>query len=411
MTIEAGPVEPSAFDANDFRRRVCEFLEANAPDLPFRTGTRSPENDREAKILRAWGRDVFSAGFSGADWPVEHGGRVDFDALEDFIVSEEFARVRAPTPIGSGGLMAHALIHFGSDEQRQAYLPAIRSYEHVWCQLFSEPDAGSDLASMRTTAVRDGAHFIVNGQKVWSTNAFYADMGYLLARNDASVAKHAGISAFALDMRLPGIEIRPLREMTGTSDFNEVFFNDVRMPASALVGELNDGWRIATVSLSAERAHVGALVVRLRQNLDALIDLARQTPRTTGTGSAATDPLVRQAIAGFAARVEISTLLSRATMERRIRNEHREMDVPLTKLSFANLNWDIAAYGLMLQGIDGSVVRGEHSGGEHDASVHGRWQDELLYAKAYTISGGSNQIMQNLLGERGLGLPREPKPG
>ncbi len=234
-----------------------------------------------------------------------------------------------------------------------------------------------------------------------------------MARTDLSVSKHAGISAFALDMTLPGIETRPLKEMTGTSDFNEVFFNDVRVPAEALIGEPNDGWRIATDSLAAERAGVGALVVRLRQNLDALIDLARRTPRNSlargasaASGSAgdtaAQDPKVRQVIAGFTARVEIATLLSQATMARRMRNEVRAMDVPLSKLLFANLNWDIADYGVKLQGAYGTLM-------ESDAADHGRWQEELLYAKAYTISGGSNQIMQNMLAERGLGLPREPK--
>ena len=393
-------LDTPGFDSDNFRHRVRAFLEANAPDLAYRTGTRSPESDAEADILRLWGRDVYAAGLFGADWPVEYGGQPGYDADQDFIVSEEFARLRAPMPIGAGSLSAHALIQFGTTDQRGRYLPAIRGYEHVWCQLFSEPDAGSDLASMRTTAIRDGDCFIVNGQKVWSTNAFYADMGYLLARTDPSVAKHAGISAFALDMSLPGIETRPLREMTGTSDFNEVFFSDVRVPADALIGGLNDGWRIATDSLAAERAGVGALVVRLRQNLDALIDLARRVPR--GSGTAVQDSVVRQALAGFSARVEIATLLSQATMDRRSRGEVRAMDVPISKLSFANLNWDIAEYGVNLEGAYGTLNNA-------DATDHGRWQDELLYAKAYTISGGSNQVMQNLLAERALGLPREPK--
>jgi alkylation response protein AidB-like acyl-CoA dehydrogenase len=388
-------------DEAAFRQRVRDYLAANAPDLAFRTGTRSPENEAESTLLKAWARDLYAEGFFGADWPVAYGGRADFDADEEFIVSEEFAAVRAATPVGSGGLAAHALIHFGTEAQRDRYLPTIRSYEHVWCQLFSEPDAGSDLASMRTTALRDGESFVLNGQKVWSTNAFFSDMGYLLARTDPSVSKHAGISAFALDMSLPGIEIRPLKEMTGTSDFNEVFFDNVQVPADALIGELNDGWRIATDSLAAERASVGALVVRLRQNLDALIDLARRTPQ--GLATAASDSVVRQAIAGFTARVEIATLLSQATMERRNRNIVRAMDVPLSKLTFADLNWDIAEYGVNLQGARGTL--GQH---EPDAADLGRWQDELLYAKAYTISGGSNQIMRNLLSERALGMPRDP---
>jgi alkylation response protein AidB-like acyl-CoA dehydrogenase len=388
-------------DEAAFRQRVRRYLAANTPNLPFRTGTRSPEDEAESAVLKAWGRDLYAEGYFGADWPVAYGGRADYDADEEFIVSEEFAAVRAPTPIGAGGLAAHALIHFGTDAQRDRYLPPIRRYEHVWCQLFSEPDAGSDLASMRTTARRDGESFVLNGQKVWSTNAFFSDMGYLLARTDPSVVKQAGISAFALDMSLPGIEIRPLREMTGTSDFNEVFFDNVQVPADALIGALNDGWRIATDSLAAERASVGALVVRLRQNLDALIDLARRTPR--GPATAAADCVVRQAIAGFTARVEIATLLSQATMERRNRNVVRAMDVPLSKLTFADLNWDIALYGVNLQGASGTL--GQH---EPEAVDRGRWQDELLYAKAYTISGGSNEIMRNLLSERALAMPRDP---
>ena len=389
-------------DLDLFRQHVRDYIAANAPDLPYRVGTRSPENLAESEVLRTWSRDLYAAGFHGAGWPVEYGGRADHDAAEEFIVTEEFARARAAIPIGAGSLAAHALLHFGTKAQCQYYLPKIRSYQHVWCQLFSEPDAGSDLASMRTTAQRDGDVFVVNGQKVWSTNAFFSDIGYLLARTDSSVAKHAGISCFALDMSLPGITTRPLREMTGTSDFNEVFFDDVRVPAEAMIGEMNNGWHIATDSLGAERAGVGALVIRLRQNLDALIGLVRRTP--SANGRLADDPSVRQNIAAFTARVETATLLSRAAIERRARGEFREMDVPLTKLGFAELNWDLANYGLSVQGMHVTLATDSP-----DAIDGGAWQDELLYAKAYTISGGSNEIMRNLLGERALGLPREPK--
>ncbi len=391
------------FAADEFRARVRAYITAHAPDLPYRVGTRSPETTAESEVLRAWSRDLYAAGFHGADWPVQYGGRADHDPAEAFIVTEEFARARAAVPIGAGALAAHALLHFGTEAQCEHYLPRIRSYEHVWCQLFSEPDAGSDLASMRTTAVRDGDVFIVNGQKVWSTNAYFSDMGYLLARTDSSVTKHAGISVFALDMALPGISTRPLREMTGTSDFNEVFFDDVRVPANALIGDLNNGWTIATDSLASERAGVGALVIRLRQNLDALIALARATPARQGR--LADDPVVRQHIAGFAARVEIATLVAQAATHSRTLGTSREMDVPLTKLGFAQLNWDLAEFAVTMQGAYGLL-----STDSPDALDGGHWQDELLYAKAYTISGGSNQIMQNLLGERALGLPREPKP-
>jgi alkylation response protein AidB-like acyl-CoA dehydrogenase len=393
----------SEFDEHAFRQRIRDLIAAHAPSLPYRVGTRSPEDEHESKILREWSRQLYDAGFFGADWPVEFGGRgEDFHAVEEMIVTEELAKSRTPIPIGSGSLAAHALLAFGSRQQQEHFLPKIRSYEHVWCQLFSEPDAGSDLAGMRTTAMPDGDRFVVNGQKVWSTNAAFADVGYLLARTDPSLPKHAGISAFALDMKLPGITVRPLKEMTGTSDFNEVFFDDVSMPASALIGEINNGWHIATTSLASERAGVGALVIRLRQNLDALIAYAKSTPGRRGT--VADDPIIRQRLAQFTARVEIATLMSEAAMDRRLRGVFREADVPMIKLGFARVNEDLSYLGIEIQGMRG--ILSSHDPGALD---DGHWQDEFLYAKAYTISGGSNQIMQNLLGERALGLPREPK--
>jgi alkylation response protein AidB-like acyl-CoA dehydrogenase len=393
----------SEFDERAFRQRIRDFIAAHAPSLPYRVGTRSPEDEHESKILREWSRQLYDAGFFGGDWPVEFGGRGDeYNAVEEMIVTEELAKARTPIPIGSGSLAGHALLQFGSRLQQEHFLPKIRSYEHVWCQLFSEPDAGSDLAGMRTAAIRDGDRFVVNGQKVWSTNAAFADVGYLLARTDPSLPKHAGISAFALDIKLPGINVRPLKEMTGTSDFNEVFFDDVSMPATALIGEVNNGWHIATTSLASERAGVGALVIRLRQNLDALIAYAKSTPGRRGT--VADDPIIRQRLAQFTARVEIATLMSEAAMDRRLRGVIREADVPMIKLGFARVNEDLSYLGIEIQGM-----RGILSSDDPGALDDGHWQDEFLYAKAYTISGGSNQIMQNLLGERALGLPREPK--
>lgn len=389
-----------SIDLDAFRKELREFIQDNAPDLPFRTGTRSPEDAHEAKLLREWSALLFKHNYYGAEWPVEFGGKGEVDASEGIIVSEEMARARAAVPIGAGSLAGFAILSFGTDAQRQFHLSKIRSYEHIWCQLFSEPDAGSDLASMRTKAVPDGDEFVVTGQKVWSTNAKWAEWGFLLARTDPTVSKHAGISAFALDMTLPGIDVRPMKEMTGTSDFNEVFFNEVRVPASAVIGQVNDGWRVATLSLAEERAGVGALVVRLRQGLDALIDLAGRVD--IGGRPASKDPVVRQQLAAFHCRVEIASLLAQATVDRRLAGIVRVQDAPISKLLFANLNWDMGDYGVMLQGMSGTLFNTDPH-----AVDGGRWQDELLYAKAYTISGGSNEIMRNLLSERGLGLPRD----
>ena len=175
---------------------------------------------------------------------------------------------------GAGSLAAHALISFGSDEQRRGHLPRIRSGEHVWCQLFSEPGAGSDPASLRTRAVLDGEDYVVNGQKVWTTDGHWAHYGYLLARTDIHATRHKGISAFLMDMSLPGVTVRPLRELTGTSDFNEVFLDDVRLPAAAMIGAPGQGWAIANSSLAHERTGVGAVVVKLRLAVAALQELA-----------------------------------------------------------------------------------------------------------------------------------------
>ena len=240
---------------------------------------------------------------------------------------------------------------------------------------------------------------VLNGQKVWSTNAAFAEWGYLLARTDQHVTKHAGISAFALDMSLPGILVRPLREMTGTSDFNEVFFDDVRIPAGDVIGEVDDGWRVATTSLSQERAGVGASSARLRLNLEAVVQLARSLELH---GRPATeDRVVRQRLADFAARVEIAARFTGEALDRRRRGETRVEDAPISKVVFAELNEALSTFAVDLQGTAGSL-----SDADPHAIDGGRWQDEMLYAKAYTIAGGSNEIMRNIISERGLGLPR-----
>lgn len=400
MTLTEELAEPRSLEM--FREQLKSFVAEHAPAVRYRVGTRSPDDAHEFDELTRWSAKLFEAGYAGADWPVEWGGRDGSDPIEDFIVSEELARAKVPPPLGAGSLAGHAILHFGTEEQKKKFLPRIRSYEDVWCQLFSEPDAGSDLAGMKTRAVRDGDVYVVTGQKVWSTNAAHAQWGYLLARTNPDVTKHAGISAFALDLSLPGIDVRPLKEMTGTSDFNEVFFDEVRVPADAVIGAVDDGWRVANTSLSEERAGVGAGVARLVQTLEALIELARRVE--VGGRPASQDPIVRQELARFATRVRPVALMARASIERRRRGDIRVQDASIGKLAFADLNYDMAAYGVTLSGAPGML-----SGDSPDAYDEGKWQDELLYAKAYTISGGSNEIMRNVLGERALGLPREPR--
>jgi alkylation response protein AidB-like acyl-CoA dehydrogenase len=383
-----------------FRAEVRDFVAAHAPTIPSRAGVRSAENEAELKALQDWTARLFEGGYVGADWPAEFGGRDDRSAEHAIVVSEELARAAVPGVPSGNALASHALIHHGTDEQRRKHLPEIRAGRQLWCQLFSEPNAGSDLASLRTRAVLDGDTYTVTGQKVWTTDGHWADYGYLLARTDSQSPKHKGISAFILDMSSPGISVRPLRELTGTSDFNEVFFDSVEVPAECMIGTPGQGWAIANATLGHERTSVGAAVVKLKLAVDSLIDLAREV---TIEGRPAIDSdRVRDRIGEFSAEVEALSALTYANLTRWLRGTERMHDGAMAKLMFSELNLEMARFAVELSGAAGILVDGDPN-----VLADGRWQDEWLYARAYTIAGGSSEIMRNLIAERGLALPRE----
>ena len=375
------------------------FLEERAPALPRRTGFRSPDSEEEARTVRAWHALLYSEGYLGSDWPVEWGGQGGQDPLRELILSEELERAGLPAITDQTHLAAFALLHFGTDEQRREHLPAIREGREVWCQLFSEPDAGSDLASMRTRAELVDEAYVINGQKVWSSNAEWSDYGFLLARTGTPQSRHRGISAFIVDMHTPGIEVRPLREITGSYDFSEVFFDGVRLPVTALLGAEDEGWRIALESLGAERSGIGAGAARLRLMFNDLSLLAAERCRS---GAIADTGAVRQELGRLAALVETCNHLVYWRLQRELQGRSQVTDIPIGKLAYSELNLEIAEYGLRLLGSSGL-----HPG----PSVDGRsWQDEFLYARTYTIAGGSSEIMRNLIAERGLGMPRDERP-
>jgi alkylation response protein AidB-like acyl-CoA dehydrogenase len=384
----------------EFRAEVRAFIAEHAPSIPPRAGVRSAENEAEFKALQEWTGRLYKAGYVGSDWPVEYGGRDDRSPEHSIIVAEELARAQAEGAQSGSVLASHALIHFGTDEQRRRHLPAIRAGRELWCQLFSEPGAGSDLASLRTRAVQNGDTYVVDGQKVWTTNGQWAHYGYLLARTDPDAPKHKGISAFILDMSAPGVSVRPLREMTGTSDFNEVFFDRVEVPADAIIGAPGQGWAIANATLAQERTGVGGVVVKLRLAIDGLVALARQV--TVDGRPAIESDRVRDRIGQFSAEVEALSSLTYANLTRWLRGTERMHDAAMSKLMFSELNLEMAAFAVELAGEAGVLVEG-------DGKVldNGRWQDEWLYARAYTIAGGSSEIMRNVIAERGLGLPRK----
>ena len=383
----------------EFRSEVRDFIARHAPPIPPRAGVRSAESDSEHRALQEWTARLYEGGYAGANWPAEFGGRDDRTPEHAVIVGEELARARVPGAQSGSVLASHALINFGTDEQRRRHLPEIRAGRELWCQLFSEPGAGSDLASLRTKAVQQGDKYTVDGQKVWTTDGHWASYGYLLARTDTDSPKHKGISAFILDMSSPGVTVRPLRELTGTSDFNEVFFDSVEVGADSMIGEPGQGWMIANATLAHERTNVGAVVVKLRLAVDELVALASRVD--VGGRLAIESDRVRDRIGQFSAEVEALSALTYANLTRWLRGEERMHDAPMGKLMFSELNLEMSRFAVELGGESGVLVEGDSN-----ALDQGRWQDEWLYARAFTIAGGSSEIMRTVIAERGLGLPR-----
>ncbi|BBY80335.1 acyl-CoA dehydrogenase family protein [Mycolicibacterium pulveris] len=379
------------------RMRVRDLAAQYAPPRHSRTGVRAPEA-HEIPALRKWTAILFSEQLLGVNWPVEYGGLADAHPLHESVVADELIRAGAAGPVGGGLLAGAAIVASGTTAQKDHFLPRIRSGEHIWCQLFSEPDAGSDLAGLRTRARRDGDHFVVDGQKVWTTNGQHADWGYLLARTDPDAPKHAGITAFALDMKTPGVTVRPLREITGTADFNEVFFDGVRIPETQVIGEVNGGWAVTTTSLALERSSAGS-GASLFGALNRLVRLANDV-RRDGRPALERDD-VRQAIGGFVADVHVNALVSAFGDSRALHGTGDVADAPVSKILFSEINLALHEYGVQLQGHDGVRIEG-------DAQVHddGWWQDAFLYGRAFTIAGGTNEVLRNLIAERALGLPR-----
>jgi alkylation response protein AidB-like acyl-CoA dehydrogenase len=394
MRLESAP------ELEAFRKTVRAFVAGHAPGAKTHFGVRAPEPEL-VPAIRKWTAELFDAGLLGIDWPVEYGGRPDAHPLESHIVSEEIARAGTWEPIGAAALASAAIIDFGTEEQRERFLPRMRSCTDIWCQLFSEPGAGSDLAAMSTRARRDGDSYVVDGQKVWTTNGQHADMGYLLARTDRAAPKHKGITAFAIDMRTPGVEVRPLREITGTTDFNEVFFNGARVPADNVIGTVNQGWRIAMSSLGRERSGVAAKGVSLFGALDGLITLAGRS--ATNGRPALDDSAVRQHIGALATRVAVNAALVNLVQSRMLSGTEAPADAAIGKVFFSEVNHDLAEFGVALQGTDGILTEGDPS-----VADGGWWQDAFLYARAYTIAGGANEILRTQIAERGLGMPRRP---
>jgi alkylation response protein AidB-like acyl-CoA dehydrogenase len=394
------PEDPTAA----FRARARAFLEAHA--RPRRSGEDdfarfrflgdpSPEADAEhVRHCKEWQRTLFDEGWAGIAWPRKYGGRGGTLAE-----ARIFAREQARFDVDAGafavgiGMVGPTLIAHGTETQKQRYLPALLRGDEVWCQLFSEPGAGSDLAGLRTRAVRDGDEWVVEGQKVWSSGAHHSELGILLARTDPDAPKHKGITYFVLDMRSPGIEVRPLRQINGVAHFNEVFLTGVRIPHDNVVGEVNGGWGVAQTTLSAERVLIGSGgAVGFR-------DLARLASEQQRTG----DPVLRQRLADAYIRFEIVKYLGQRAQAARRDGAAVGAEASVLKLAVSQnvaLNGDLA---LALEGATAMLLHG-------DAPYGGFWQQQFLNQWGTRIGGGTEQVQRNVIGERVLGLPPEPRP-
>jgi len=345
-----------------------------------------------------WHRKLHAGGWVGLHWPREYGGR-GATLMEQVVFSEEIARRRLPAGANLLGilLVGPTLMQWGTEAQKRRFLPKILSAEEIWCQGYSEPDAGSDLASLTTRAVPEGDVFVVNGQKVWTSGAHRSHWMILLARTDPQAPKHRGISYFLVDMRSPGITVRPLVQMTGSAGFNEVFFEDVRVPRENLVGELHRGWDVAMTTLMFERAGLGT-DLRFEGVLEALVAAARAVRR--GGRPAIDDPAVRDQIAQFAIEATALRLGGYRQLTKRLRGQPPGPEGSIAKLVASELNLRIAQWAVSLLGAQAQIETNE--AGE----APGHWLARELMARAHTIAGGTSEIQRNILAERVLGLPR-----
>jgi alkylation response protein AidB-like acyl-CoA dehydrogenase len=364
---------------DEFQREARDWLGANATHAPRDYGAICPPDLVERGL--AWHRRIREAGFAGIHWPTRYGGRgltAEHNAAWQF----ECAVAGVPSVFNMVGLVltGGALLKFGTPEQQQQHLASTLSTEHVWCQLFSEPGAGSDLGGLSTRAERDGDRFIVNGQKVWCSGGRYSNWGILMARTDPDAPKHEGISFFLFPMHLPGVEVRPLRQMTGESEFDEVFFADVELPADHLLGPLHGGWNVGMAVLTSERGHIGTSVIGLERRLEAMSKLAEGRDL------------------GAVERDRLASLLSKGSAYKAM--AQRQGPIASTAASLMKL-------GITEMMFDTAELRADLAG--PSAMLDGPDAFGMLQAPGGRIAGGTSQVQRNIIGERLLGLPREPK--
>jgi len=382
-------------DDEQFREELRSWLRKHPPPLVEVAATVD-----DADVLREWQRTLHADGWVGIHWPVEYGGR-GASYSQVAVYNEELAHAGAPPLLGRAGisLVGPTLMAHGTEEQRQRWMRRILSGDDVWCQLFSEPDAGSDLASLATRAEQRSGTYVVSGQKVWSSYARFADWGIALVRTDPEAPPHKGISMLAIPMAARGVEIRPLRQITGESEFNEVFLDEVEIPVGDVIGPEHEGWRVANTTLANER---GATFVWKEQVLHE-VAFDRLSAACARRGRL-DDPVVRQRLAQAWIEIELFRLHNQRTLTRLTRGEEIGAESSLVKLFWAGMSQRLTDTAVAVLGSDALLLPGED-----DAVDGGRWVHALLATRANSIMGGTSEIQRNIIGERLLGLPREPR--
>jgi alkylation response protein AidB-like acyl-CoA dehydrogenase len=381
----------------EFRDEVRAFLASALTSEVLGPG--GNETDRLDR-MRLWQRRLYDAGLAAISWPVQFGGRAA-TPVQQLIFNAEMAAARAPEPINRSAVnqLGPTIIQWGNDQQRARYLPKILSGEEVWCQGFSEPEAGSDLAALKTKADIDGDELVITGQKIWTSKAQYADWIYILARTDPTADKHHGISYILVPLGTPGIAVRPIRQITGQSEFNEVFFDSVRVPLVNVLGPLNGGWKVAKSTLGFER--VGqSRTHRIERRLAILVNMAREENALARNGF--DDSYVADRIVGFAAQVEALRQISAQANAAGVRGVSPGPEASVAKLLTSEVDQAMANFGLELGGPAGTLERGSVG-----AVKNGNVAQSYLLMRAATFGAGTSEIQRNVIGEKLLGLPRD----
>jgi alkylation response protein AidB-like acyl-CoA dehydrogenase len=404
-------MQPSySAEAEAYREKVQAFLAEHLP--PDWKGIGALEGEAHEHFVDEWRKTLFENGYLATRWPVEYGGG-GLSPLEGVIVAEEFAKAGVPTggPNDAFGIsmLGNTLLMWGTEEQKSYYLPRVLAKDDTWCQGYSEPNAGSDLGNLGCRAVLDGDQWVINGQKIWTSAGHLADHIFLLTRTDADAPKHKGITFLLVPMRQPGVEVRPIKMISGDNEFNEVFFTDAVCPKENVVGGVNNGWAVAMTLLGFERGEAAATMpIGFKVELDRLLELARDFGVTD-------DPLVRQRFAWCYSKVQIMRWNGLRTLTRFLHGEHPGPEAALSKLYWSEYHRIVTELAMDIMGANGLAPEGRRPSSAFRTDDLGApnstnsWAMTFLNARAGTIYAGTSQIQRNIIGEMVLGLPKEPK--